>query len=50
MQNKRTWIPGMNATKLPKQSFLYTPRGKIDIDHPRKRWEVETGAGRFHMP
>lgn len=42
--------PRNEATKLPKQSFLYTPRGKIDIGHPRKRWEAETGAGRFPMP
>jgi hypothetical protein len=49
MQNKITWIPGMNATILSKQSFLYAPRGKIDVDHPRKRWAAETGAERFPM-
>jgi hypothetical protein len=26
----------MNTIKLPKQSSLYTPKGRIDIGHARK--------------
>jgi hypothetical protein len=40
----------MYDVRLLKQPLLYTPRGRGDIGYPRKRWEIETGTGRFLWP
>jgi hypothetical protein len=40
----------MNNSRLPKQALLYKPRGRRDVDRPRKRWTADVGTGDSPMP
>jgi hypothetical protein len=38
----------MDDTRISKQFFLYTGRGRRDIGYPRKSWKAEAGIILFH--
>jgi hypothetical protein len=51
MKEYRAWwlayVQKMDDTRILKQAFCYTQRGRSNIGHLRKGWEAEPRRGRF---